>query len=159
MAHPVYEKTSVYRNHICQKLARSFGPDRLTYYLSYIQGELLWKSCFTNFCFTGLLHKCRYSLGSIALWTKADQVESIIPFQRNRLSMNFNITCRLPLEAIKWYLMLLCQARYTNSKSRGYFLVIKQMQLITNHSSDSQTKGHTIKELLPKPYTHRAHGH
>lgn len=28
----------------------------------------------------GLLHKCRYSLGSIALWTKADQVELIIPF-------------------------------------------------------------------------------
>ncbi|XP_023328883.1 post-GPI attachment to proteins factor 6 [Eurytemora carolleeae] len=34
----------------------------------------------------GLLHKCRYSLGSIALWTKADQVELIIPFQNMEYS-------------------------------------------------------------------------
>lgn len=29
---------------------------------------------------SGLLHKCRYSLGSIAIWTRAEQVELIVPF-------------------------------------------------------------------------------
>jgi len=34
----------------------------------------------------GLLHKCRYSLGSIAHWTKAEQIELIIPFKKQTYS-------------------------------------------------------------------------
>ena len=30
----------------------------------------------------GIHHKCRYSLGSIALWSRADQVEFIIPYEK-----------------------------------------------------------------------------
>ena len=30
----------------------------------------------------GLHHKCRYSLGSIALWSRADQVDLIIPYEK-----------------------------------------------------------------------------
>jgi len=32
----------------------------------------------------GLLHKCRYSLGSIGLWTRAEQVQWITPFAKQR---------------------------------------------------------------------------
>jgi hypothetical protein len=32
------------------------------------------------FACAGLLHKCRYSLGSIALWTRAEQVELVNPY-------------------------------------------------------------------------------
>jgi hypothetical protein len=37
-------------------------------------------------CSSGLLHKCRYSLGSIALWNKAEQVELVNPYTGDTLT-------------------------------------------------------------------------
>ncbi len=38
------------------------------------------KNSISVFACAGLLHKCRYSLGSIALWTRAEQVELVNPY-------------------------------------------------------------------------------
>jgi hypothetical protein len=38
------------------------------------------------FSSAGLLHKCRYSLGSIALWTRAEQVELVNPYSGHTLT-------------------------------------------------------------------------
>ena len=55
------------------------------------------------------------------------------------------------LQTLKIYLLLICQTREINSKSRGNTLAHKQGQLITMHSWDFQTK--VLQSELPRSHS------